>query len=68
MLFFRDNILEFNELLKNFDTVTIDEIQRVAKELFNWKKMKIVVVGDYSEKSKLGNQIYETVTKSFLNK
>jgi predicted Zn-dependent peptidase len=67
MLFFRDNILEFNELLNNFDTVTIDEIQRVAKELFDWKKMKIVVVGDYSEKSKLGNEIYETVTKSFLS-
>ena len=67
MLFFRNNILEFKELLTNFDTVTIDEIQRVAKELFDWKKMKIVVVGDYSEKSKLGNEIYETVTKSFLS-
>jgi predicted Zn-dependent peptidase len=68
MLFFRDNILEFNELLNNFDTVTIEQIQSVAKELFDWKKMKIVVVGDYSEKSKLGNEIYETVTKSFLTK
>jgi predicted Zn-dependent peptidase len=65
MLFFRNNILEFHELLKNFELVTIDDIQRVASELFDWKKMKVVLVGDYSKKSKLGNEIYQTIVNSF---
>ena len=65
MLFFRNNILEFHELLKNFELVTVDDIQSVASELFNWKKMKVILIGDYSEKSKLGNQIYDTIIKSF---
>jgi predicted Zn-dependent peptidase len=57
--------LEFHELLKNFELVTIDDIQRVASELFDWKKMKVVLVGDYSKKSKLGNEIYQTIVNSF---
>jgi predicted Zn-dependent peptidase len=65
MLFFRNNISEFHQLLKNFELVTVDDIQRVAAELFNWKKMKLVLVGDYSEKSKLGNEIYQTIVNSF---
>ena len=67
MLFFRNDILEFHQLLKNFEMITIDDIHRVAGELLNWKKMKLIVIGDYSEKSKLGNEIYETITKSFTS-
>jgi predicted Zn-dependent peptidase len=65
MLFFRNDISEFHQLLKNFELVTVEDIQRVAGELFNWKKMKVVLVGDYSEKSKLGNEIYQTIVNSF---
>ena len=67
MLFFRNNILEFHQLLKNFELVTVDDIQRVAQELLNWKKMKLILLGDFSEKSKLGKEIYDTVISSFTS-
>lgn len=66
MLFFRQNILEFHDLLKNFESVTIDDIQQVAKELLNYKKMKLILLGDFSEKSKIGNEVYNTICRSFI--
>lgn len=67
MLFFRDNISNFNDLLDNFNKVSIDDIRRVSNELFDWKKMKIVLLGDYTKRKKIGNQIYDTILKSFAS-
>jgi predicted Zn-dependent peptidase len=66
MLFFRDNILDFHELLDNFDKVTVDDIKSVANDLLDWQKMKVVLIGDYSMKAKeMVDGAINTIKESF---
>lgn len=52
MLFFRDDITSFNELLEKYEGITKDQVRETANWLFNWKRMKIVMVGNFMKDGK----------------
>jgi predicted Zn-dependent peptidase len=60
MLFFRDNITEYSSINDKFANITDQEILNVAKNIFDFKKMKTILVGNFgNEKPK----IIENITK-----
>jgi predicted Zn-dependent peptidase len=48
LLFHRDNITSFSDLLQKHMEPTRQDILRVAKELFDWRHLKLVIMGDIS--------------------
>lgn len=48
MLFFRENIQNFKQILDKYMEITPENVLDVAQNLFDWKKMKLVIIGDYS--------------------
>jgi predicted Zn-dependent peptidase len=60
MLFFRDNITEYPSINDKFANITDQEILNVAKNIFDFKKMKTILLGNFgNEKPK----IIENITK-----
>jgi predicted Zn-dependent peptidase len=49
LLFHKDNITSFSELLNKHMEPTREDILRVSKELFDWRHLKLVIMGDLSE-------------------
>ncbi|KKT04163.1 MAG: Peptidase M16 domain protein [Candidatus Magasanikbacteria bacterium GW2011_GWD2_43_18] len=43
---FADEILTPEEKLAKVDMVTAEQIQNVAKNVFDWKKVRIAIIGD----------------------
>ncbi|HCM53866.1 MAG TPA: hypothetical protein DIS59_02860 [Candidatus Magasanikbacteria bacterium] len=47
---FADEILTPEEKLAKVDMVTAEQIQNVAKNVFDWKKVRIAIIGDVEKK------------------
>ena len=48
MLFYRKNIISFTQLINKFMEPSVNDVLRVAKKLFDWRHMKLIIMGDYS--------------------
>ena len=48
MLFYRKNMTSFPKLLEKFMTPTAEDVMRIAQKMFDWRQMKLVIIGDYS--------------------
>jgi predicted Zn-dependent peptidase len=48
LLFHRDNITSFSDLLIKHVEPTREDILRVSKQLFDWKHLKLIIMGDLS--------------------
>jgi predicted Zn-dependent peptidase len=48
LLFFRDTVMDYRDLFVNFEKVTTKDIKEVAKNILTYKKMKIIMAGNYS--------------------
>jgi hypothetical protein len=60
MLFYRKNIISFTNLIHKFMEPTVNDIMRVAKKLFDWRRMKLIVMGEYSLN---GKKIVENIMR-----
>jgi predicted Zn-dependent peptidase len=60
MLFNRKKIVSFPELISKYTEPTVKDIMRVSKKLFDWRHMKLVIIGDYSQN---GKQIVENIMR-----
>ena len=60
MLFFRNNITEYPSLNDKFANITDEEILNVAKKIFNFSKMKTILLGNFGSEKK---NIIENITK-----
>jgi predicted Zn-dependent peptidase len=60
MLFNRKKIVSFPELISKYTEPTVKDIMRVSKKLFDWRHMKLVLIGDYSQN---GKQIVENIMR-----
>ena len=66
LLFYPKNIIDFEKMLAIFEKITANDIQRVAQKIFNWKYMKIVILGDYSIHGKeMANNVLAVVKKNY---
>jgi len=64
---FYNEIISHTDLLDIFNSITIDDIHRVANKLFDFNKMKIVLLGDINDKTNI-NKFIETIGNSLEKK
>ena len=60
MLFYRNNITEYSSLNDKFLNITDQQILNVANKIFDFKKMKTILVGNFGNDKKT---IIENITK-----
>ena len=68
MLFYRKNIISFTNLIHKFMEPNVNDIMRVAKKLFDWRHMKLIVMGEYSlNGKKIVENIMRIVKETYSN-
>lgn len=66
-LFYRDNIMDLDKMLDEFAKISVEDVQRVAQKVLNWKYMKIVIIGDHSIKGKeMAQNILNLVKDTYM--
>jgi len=48
---FNDSILTYEQVLKNINKVTLKDVQRVAKKVFDWDQVRVALIGSVKKDS-----------------
>jgi predicted Zn-dependent peptidase len=51
-------IMTLPEIFRKIDAVTVSDIQRVARDVFQEKKLNLALIGPHKDSNKLKNILY----------